>query len=153
MVTSARQLRPVGYLDDIAGVLDALWLDACKDKLEAYAGQEQAGGLHDAVLMAIGLLVAAQVRRNARLPTLIEKADLDSGFDRAWRDAVRVHLGRAGIVGRLWLMADSALAHDPFRIRVGPLVGELVLLQDYGLGQGRRGATQPVRGADVIPSG
>ena len=69
------------------------------------------------------------------LPLLLEKADLMHGFDLAWRDAVRLHLSLAGVVGRLWLVADACLQRDMLRVRIGPLVGDLVNLQDVGIGQ------------------
>ena len=64
------------------------------------------------------------------------------GFDLAWRDAVRLHLGWAGVRGRFWLMADACMQSDFLRVRVGPLVGELVNLEGVGIGQGRRAAVQ-----------
>ena len=142
VVTDPANLRPVGYLGDLAGVFDAVWLSAVQGALDQYSGVEQAGGKYDAVLMAIGLLIALQVRSSRGLPTLLEKADLMYGFDLAWRDAVRLHLGRAGIVGRLWLVADACMQNDFLRVRIGPLVGELANLQDVGIGQGRRAAVQ-----------
>ena len=74
------------------------------------------------------------------MPSLLEKADLMYGFDLTWREAVRLHLGLAGVTGRMWLVADASLGSDPLRVRLGPLVGELVNLSDFGIGQGRRGA-------------
>ena len=142
VVTDPANLRPVGYLGDWAGVFDAVWLAAVQGALDQYFGVEQAGGKYDAVLMAIGLLIALQVRSARGLPTLLEKTDLMYGFDLAWRDAVRLHLGRAGIVGRLWLVADACMQNDFLRVRIGPLVGELANLQDVGVGQGRRAAVQ-----------
>ena len=49
-------------------------------------------------------------------------------------------LSEAGISGRLWLAADSALNFDLFRIRLGPVVGNLSQLSDFGIGQGKRAA-------------
>ena len=138
IVKDAAQLRPVGYLDDLGGVFDALWLELHKDLLDAYSGTEQAGGKFDAVLMSVGILIALQVRTNAGLPTLLQKGDLRGGFDLAWRDAIRLHLAWAGITGRMWLVADAALDMDPLRVRLGSLVGDLAELRNVGIGQGRR---------------
>ena len=61
-----------------------------------YAGSQQAGGLYDAVLMMIGLVMVAQLRVAKGLPTFLQKADLMQGYDLCWRDAVRYHLSQAG---------------------------------------------------------
>ena len=92
--------------------------------------------------MVIGLLITLQIRVHRKLQTLVEKIDLMQGFDLAWRDAVRLHLGFAGVKGRFWLMADACMQNDRLRLRVGPLIGELVNLKDVGIGQGRRAAVQ-----------
>ena len=140
VVSDVAQLRPVGYLDDLATVFDAAWLAVTRARLEEYSGSAQAGGKYDAVLMAIGVLMTLQVRRNKKLPTLLQKADLQYGFDLAWRDAVRLHLRYAGVRGRLWLVADAALGKDRLRVRLGPLIGHVATLLDFGIGQGRRSA-------------
>ena len=45
-------------------------------------------------------------------------------------------------MGRLWLFADSCLGTEQLRVRLGPIVGDIVELMDFGVGQGRR--TEPV---------
>jgi hypothetical protein len=127
-------------MDDLAGLFDGAWLMVVKPLLVAHLGAAQAGGRFDMVLMVLGLVIALQIRRNLGLPSFLEKVDLHQGFDLSWRDGVRLQLGRAGLVGRMWLVADAALGFDMFRVRLGPLVGSLMQLRDVGIGQGRRGA-------------
>ena len=134
VVTDVRNLRPVGYMDDLAGVFDGAWLSLEQQKLEAYTGATQGGGKYDAVLMTLGIVIAMQMRRNMNLPTLLEKCDLLFGFDLAWRDGTRLHIGRAGVRGRMWLVADAAMDEDRFRVRLGPLVGALAVLRGVGIG-------------------
>ena len=144
IVTDPINLRPVGYMGDLAGVFDALWLASVKEALDAYSGPLQAGGKHDAVLMVLGILMVLQIRFHQGLATLLEKVDLLHGFDLAWRDAVRLHLARAGVRGRAWLVADASMDDDPLRVRIGPLIGEMVKLRDVGIGQGRQGSSASV---------
>ena len=127
-------------MDDLAGVFDGAWAGLEQRKLEAYTGATQRGGKYDAVLMTLGIVIAMQMRRNMNLPTLLEKCDLLFGFDLAWRDGTRLHIGRAGVRGRMWLVADAAMDEDRFRVRLGPLVGALAVLRGVGIGQGRRSA-------------
>ena len=138
VVTSTVNLRPVSYVDDLQGFVDAVFLHSVKDLLTVYAGQQQAGGKYDAVLMVIGMFMALQMRSIDNLPTFVQKADLLHGFDLAWRDAIRIHVWRAGVMGRLWLFADSCLGAEQLRIRLGPVVGNVVELLEFGVGQGRR---------------
>ena len=88
--------------------------------------------------MTIGVLLALQLRLRAGLRTLVLQADLQHGFDLAWRDAVRVQLRAAGLVGRWWLAADASLGAESVRVRIGPLVAPAVALLEFGVGQGRR---------------
>ena len=138
--TNPDNLRPTGYTDELVGVLDALWLQQAKPLLERWSGAEQAGGKYDATLIAAGVLMALQLRVNLGLPSYIEKVDLHEGFDFSWGDGIRRNLAAAGINGRLWLLADAALETDHFRIRLGPLIGDLLTLSDFGIGQGKRAA-------------
>ena len=57
VVSDPINLRPVGYMSDLAGVFDALWLASVKEALDSYSGPLQAGGKHDAVLMVLGILM------------------------------------------------------------------------------------------------
>ena len=70
--------------------------------------------------------------------TLVQKADLLHGFDIAWRDAVLLQLRKAGLRGRWWLAAVASLSEERVRVRLGPLVGPLAVLLDFGVGQGKR---------------
>ena len=132
-------LRPISYVGDLEGFLDAGWLAVTRPLLEQFAGSEQAGGRYDATLMAAGLLIALQVRRGLGLRTVVQKADLLHGFDVAWRDGVLLQLRRAGLRGRWWLAAAASLSEERVRVRVGPLVEQIATLLDFGVGQGRRG--------------
>lgn len=85
---------------DLEGFFDLCWLDAHKTFLEEYSGSAQAGGKLEALLLAFGLIIAAQERRKVGLQTYILKADLLHGFDLLWRDAVRIHAWEAGIQGK-----------------------------------------------------
>ena len=67
IVSDPVNLRPVGYLSDLAGILDALWLASVKVSLDTYSGSSQGGGKHDAVLMVIGLLITLQIRMHRGL--------------------------------------------------------------------------------------
>ena len=138
VVTSTVNLRPVSYVDDLQGLTDALFLVSVKELLSDYAGKQQAGGKYDAVLMVIGMFIALQMRRIDKAPTFVQKADLLHGFDLAWRDAIRLHVHEAGVSGRLWLFADSCLGTESLRVRMGPVVGDVVELLEFGVGQGRR---------------
>ena len=138
VVTNPSLLRPIGYTDELAGVFDALWLMKVRDRLDSFSGPSQAGGKFDATLITLGILVVLQLRTNLGLPTFLEKVDLLQGFDISWRDGIRRNLAQAGVDGRLWLLADSALEQDKFRIRLGPLVGELAGRNDFGVAQGSR---------------
>ena len=82
-VTHVANLRPVRYVDDLGGLFDALRLRGTKSLLDNFAGHGQAGGRYDAVLMAVGVLIVFQMRRNLGFPTLLQKADFLQGFDLA----------------------------------------------------------------------
>ena len=84
IVTHTANIRPISYVSDLEGVFDLCWLDAHKTFLEEYSGSAQAGGKFEALLMALGLITAAQERRNLGLQTYILKADLLQGFDLLW---------------------------------------------------------------------
>ena len=138
VVTDLANIRPVSYVDDLEALYDGAWLDAVRPALESFAGEQQAGGRFDAVLMTIGVLLALQLRRRAGLRALVLQADLQHGFDLAWRDAVRVQLRAAGLRGRWWLAADASLGAESVRVRIGPLVAPALALLEFGVGQGRR---------------
>ncbi|CAK0829238.1 unnamed protein product [Prorocentrum cordatum] len=138
VVSDVAHLRPVSYVDELCGTFDAVWLRAARGQLEAHAGAPQAGGKYDAVLMVIGTVMALQIRRAHGLSTLVEKADLEHGYDLAWRDAVRVHLRRAGLGGHLWPVADAALGSETIRVRIGGIAGAAAVPTEFGVGQGRR---------------
>jgi len=140
IVTDKANLRPVSYGDELAGVYEALWLALTRQQLECYSGGPQAGGKYDGVLMAIGVLIALQIRRNLGLPTFLQKSDLLQGFDLAWRDGILWNLWQAGVRGFLWLALDASFQLDRFRVRLGPLIGAVDLLVHTGVAQGRRAA-------------
>ena len=106
MVTVFDVLRPISYVDELEGLVDALWLCATRQRLEEYATLMQNGGRTEHLLVVLGLLVALQSRKALGLPTLVEVADLSRGYELVWRDALRLHLQRAGIGGRMWLVAE-----------------------------------------------
>jgi hypothetical protein len=130
-------LRPISYVDEIEGVLDGRWLDAVRASVEEYSTASQSGGKVEHTLVVIGLLMALQARSCQWLPTYLEVADLSHGYDLVWRDALRLHLRRAGLLGRLWLLADASLGQDRFRVRIGCWVSEVVAVLGVGLGQGK----------------
>ena len=140
VVSDVACLRPISYVGDLENLSDALWLNHNKQALEAYYGQEQHGGRSDATLVALGILVAAQIRKEAGLPTIIKKADLFQGYDLSWRDGTLVHLAKAGVKGRHWLAIDSAFSADHFRIKLGLLVGPIKTLSEFSIAQGKRSA-------------
>lgn len=81
-MTHTANIRPFSYVSDLEGVFDLCWLDAHKTFLEEYSGSAQAGGKFEALLMALGLITAAQERRKLGLQTYILKADLLQGLGR-----------------------------------------------------------------------
>ena len=140
IVANTANIRPISYVSDLEGFFDLCWLDAHKTALEEYSGSTQAGGKFEALLMALGVITAAQERRNLGLQTFILKADLLQGFDLLWRDAVRIHAWEAGIKGKSWLVLDHSLSNDQARIRLGPLLGPFFSLEKEGIRQGGRAA-------------
>ena len=83
-------------MGDLESFKDALWLQRCRGFIENY--KEQHGGRCEAAI-----LVTAQLRAAHNLPTLVQKADLMTGYDIAWRQGTLVHLAEAGVKGRDWL--------------------------------------------------
>ena len=64
-MTDRANLRPISYTDDIECLQDALWLSRCRSRIEDYVGKEQHGGRVDAVLVAMAIMVALQLRSAA----------------------------------------------------------------------------------------
>ena len=118
MVRNPEVLRPISYVDDLEGIFDAVWLKLCRPRLEEYMGVLQAGGQFDHGMVVLAVLMAIQARTQQGLPSLLQVADLRQGYELTWRDAVRVHLRRAGLTGRLWLVADASLRAGNMRIRL-----------------------------------
>ena len=139
---SARELRPVSYVDEMEGLVDALWLRAEKDKLQEFAGEEQAGGQYDPLLMVLGIVITLQARREVGLPSWLVAEDLLHGYDLGWRDGVRVQASGAGVGGRAWLYLDAQLERENVVLRLGGMLGHMVQICNVGIGQGRRSGVQ-----------
>jgi len=139
-VSDLANLRPISYVDEVESIMDALWLQKTRSRIEAYMGPQQHGGIVDAVITALGIIVAAQHRRGHGLPTLVFKADLMQGFDLTWRSGCLFHLWRAGVRGKDWLHMDATFSSDNFRVRLAHLVGPIRELTDFAVGQGKRAA-------------
>jgi hypothetical protein len=131
-------LRPVSYVDDLENAFDAVWLASTREKLEAYMGEQQSGGRYDYVLVVIGVLITLQSRLGQQLPTHLMVADLWHGYELVWRDAIRLHCKWAGVSGRMWLVLDAALQLERVRLRVGGAIGEVAILTQFSIGQGKR---------------
>ena len=131
-------LRLISYIADLENLSDALRLNHNKQALEAYCGQEHHCGRSDTPLVALGILMAAQIRKEAGLPTIIKKAVLFQGYDLSWRDGILVHLAKIEVKGRHWLAIDSASSADHFRIKFDLLVGPIKTLSEFSIAQGKR---------------
>ena len=140
IITDPSNLRPISYVDDLESTFDLVWLSLYQERLAKFAGACQAGGAYDPVLMTIGAVLAVQTRKFVGLPTFVLKADLLQGFDLAWRPAVLLNLFLSGVTGAGWLVLDAALTADAFKVRLGPLIGPLCELKEFGIGQGGRSA-------------
>ena len=140
IVSVLSNLRPISYTDELETLFDMAWLAKQRANLENYAGSEQAGGKYDSSLMALGILIALQARRNLNLPSYLLKADLQQGYDLANKNAVLLHAKWAGVGGLYWLTLDASFSQDKFRVKLGSLVGGLVYMLQSSLGQGGRRA-------------
>ena len=140
VVSDFSNLRPISVVDELESLFDLLWLNHQKASLQQYAGQEQGGGHISSTILTLGILIALQVRCNFNLPSFILKADLLQGYDLAWKNAVLLHAYWAGVRGSYWLCLHASLTSDKSRVRLGPLVGNLIHLFQFGIGQGSRRA-------------
>ena len=137
-VDDLSNLRPVCFVCEVESVFDAVWLWRCRSRIEGYLGRQQHGGRCDSLIMALSIIVIAQLRLSSNLPTLIKKADLWQGFDLTWRSACLLQLHFASVRGRDWLLQDAAFGSDKFRVKLLHLVGPLRQLASVGVGQGKR---------------
>ena len=137
-VSNLNNLRPVSYTCPLECIFDACWLWRNKQKLDIYLGAHQHGGRVDALVVSLSLIICLQLRTAAGLPTLLKKADLLQGFDLSWRSGCLVHLARAQIQGRDWLLVDSNFSQDKVRVRLLNLVGPIHKLVEFAIGQGKR---------------
>ena len=99
---------------------------------------QQHGGRCDSLIMALSIIVNAQLRLSSNLPTLIKKGDLWQGFDLTWRSACLLQLHVAFVQGQDGLLQDAAFRSDEFQVKLLHLVGPLQQLANVGLGQGKR---------------
>lgn len=76
IVSDPDNLRPISYVDDLESCFDLIWLSMRQEKLTAFSGGCQAGGIFDPILMSLGIGLAAQIRAHIGLPTVVLKADL-----------------------------------------------------------------------------
>ena len=137
-VDDLSNLRPVCFVCEVESVFDVVWLWRCRSRIEGYLGRQQHGGRCDSLIMALSIIVIAQLRLSSNLPTLIKKGDLWQGFDLTWRSACLLQLHFASVQGRDWLLQDAAFRSDKFRVKLLHLVGRLRQLANVGVGQGKR---------------
>ena len=121
----------------MAAVIDSLLLLRCRSQLQSFWGDWQSGGVHEALLSVLGLVLLAQSRLSLGLPLLLLFADLASAFDSADRDDMLVAVFLAGVTGNYWLLLDDLLASDLSRIHLAGLTSSFFRLP-AGTAQGRR---------------
>ena len=137
VVHSLSCLRPISFSSDLAAVLDALILRRCRSAFVEFWGPGQSGGVYDALLCVLAVVLISQLRLGVGLPLLLLFLDLASAFDVADRDDMRRAVFDSGIHGRLWLLIDDLLSSDHARVHVGDLLSSVFKL-DAGVAQGRR---------------
>jgi len=131
------QLRPVSQGTEMAAILDGLYIRRNRQKLLDYWGPLQLGGVADALLAALLLLLLCELRLEAGFPTILNFGDIKFGFDGTPQDDIRVGMFRAGIVGRMWMLMDDVLAMDAARVAYVGLISRFFTLA-AGIAQGRK---------------
>ena len=137
VVQSVSCLRPISFSSDFAAVLDALLLKRCRNALVEFWGPCQSGGVYDALLCVLAVVLIAQLRIGVGLPILLVFLDLAAAFDVADRNDMRAALFEAGVSGKIWMLIDDLLASDHCRLHVGEFISSHFQL-DAGTAQGRR---------------
>ena len=137
VVQSVSCLRPIFFSSDMAAVLDALILKRCRHVLTDYCSPGQSGGVYDALLCVLAVVLLGQLPIGMSLPILLVFLDLIAAFDVANRNDMRAAIFEAGVSGRLWLLIDDLLSSDRGRVHVGDFVSSDFQLE-AGTAQGRR---------------
>ena len=55
---STDDIRPISLVNELETVMDLAWLEETGERLRAFAGEEQAGGVYDPMMVIITLLAA-----------------------------------------------------------------------------------------------
>eukprot|EP00438_Fugacium_kawagutii_P003600 Skav221608 [mRNA] locus=scaffold1698:941151:944102:- [translate_table: standard] len=136
-VRSIKCLRPVSLVCDMAHVIDALWIQRNRQRLEMFAGPCQLGGVSSAILTVLALLLLAQARHHFGLATFLITLDLKWAFDVAPLDCMRLACIQAKIDFQSWLILDDILATDQQCVQLHGLLSSVFIL-GCGTAQGRR---------------
>ena len=131
-------LRPVICVDDIENLLDGLWLAQARPFLEEYISMQQTGGRFEHLMVVLGVVLTLQARMVQKFASFLQIADLERGFESVPRDMLRWLLRQAKFTGWQWLIPDVALGKERIRVRVGCLLGSMVILEHNSIGQGER---------------
>ena len=141
VIRLTRQIRPITCVDDIETILDTIWLGQVRPQLEQFMGFEQSGGRFDHIVVVIGVVLLLQARKAQQLPSLLQVADLQQGYESVWRQALRCLTRRARLKGWHWLLLDAWLGNETLRVRVGGAVGMAVSILHHSIGQGKVSGT------------
>ena len=141
LIRLTKQVRPITCVDDIEAILDTIWLGHVRPELERFMGFQQSGGRFDHMTVVLGVVLLLQARKSQQLPSLLQIADLEQGYESVWRQALRCLTRRAGIKGWHWLLLDAWLGKETLRVRVGGAIGFAVSLIQHSIGQGKVSGT------------
>ena len=141
VIRLTKQIRPITCVDDIETILDTIWLGQVRPQLEQFMGFEQSGGRFDHIVVVIGVVLLLQARKAQQLPSLLQVADLQQGYESVWRQALRCLTRRARLKGWHWLLLDAWLGNETLRVRVGGAVGMAVSILHHSIGQGKVSGT------------
>ncbi|OLP92388.1 hypothetical protein AK812_SmicGene25805 [Symbiodinium microadriaticum] len=130
-------LRPISLTTDMAHLVDGLWLNRNRLKMEALAGPCQVGGVSGTQLLLLAILLLAQVRDYQGLPLYLAILDLKWAFDVARLNNMRLACSEAGVCGIDWLLIDDVFSLDRQCVHLHGLLSQVFVL-GCGIAQGRR---------------
>ena len=130
-------LRPISLTADMAHVVDGLWLNRNRLKMETLAGPCQVGGVSGTQLLLLAILLLAQVRDYQGLPLHLAILDLRWAFDVARLNNMRLACSEAGVCGTDWLLIDDVFSLDRQCVHLHGLLSKVFIL-GCGIAQGRR---------------
>ena len=130
-------LRPVSLVTDMAHLVDGLWLQRNRAKMQAFAGPSQIGGVSGTQMLLLAILLLGQLRDYQGLPLYLAILDLRWAFDVARLDSMRLACFEAGVRGVDWLLLDDVFARDRQTVQLHGLLSPAFVL-GCGIAQGRR---------------